>query len=388
MPAWRSYLTVVRERVRPRRFHSLFLFVTSRCNSVCRTCFYFDKLNSRDDLTFDEIRRISESAPPFRKLWLSGGEPFLREELAEIVAVFVRNNGVREVNLPTNGLLPEKIFRAVDGMLSLCPDLSIDLNFSLDGLANTHDAIRGVPNNFQRTLATLEEAARRYRGMRRLRKNVVSVITRENYQELVALALHILEQGRADGHYFEVIRGTAPDMSLKQLSGERLAELHRLLMPVHRHYARKLFSGLPGPARFFATMYYLGNVRLHFELHEKCFDRPRRWPMACTAGETSLVVDHNGAFRACELRGIVGNLREFDFDVRAALASPALRSEVARIPGDNCWCTHSCFIQDSSKFSPRVQLFEIPWAWLRQRLERLPEIPLSELERFRTLELA
>ncbi|MCS6953787.1 MAG: radical SAM protein [Bryobacteraceae bacterium] len=388
MAGWRSYLTVVRERVRPRQFHSLFLFVTSRCNSVCRTCFYFDKLNRADDLTFAEIERISASAPPFRKLWLSGGEPFLREELAEIVTTFVRNNGVREVNLPTNGLLPEKIFRAVDRMLEQNPDLSIDLNFSLDGLANTHDAIRGVPNNFQRTLATLEEAARRWRGIRRLRKNVVSVITRENYQELVALALHILEQGRADGHYFEVIRGTAPDMTLKQLSRERLAELHRRLMPVHRHYARRLFSGLPAPARFFATMYYLGNVRLHFELHERCFEGPRRWPMACTAGETSLVVDHNGAFRACELRGIVGHLREFDFDVRAALASPALRSEVARIPADNCWCTHSCFIQDSSKFSPRVQLFEIPWAWLRQRLERLPEIPLAELERFRALELA
>jgi molybdenum cofactor biosynthesis enzyme MoaA len=42
----------------------LFLFVTSRCNLVCRTCFYFDKLNSLDDLTADEIGRISETAPP------------------------------------------------------------------------------------------------------------------------------------------------------------------------------------------------------------------------------------------------------------------------------------------------------------------------------------
>ncbi len=387
MPGWRSYVAVVRERVRARRFHSLFLFVTSRCNSVCRTCFYFDKLNSTDDLTFGEIERISQTAPPFRKLWISGGEPFLREELADIITLFARNNGVREVNLPTNGLLPEKIFRTLDRILACCPDVSMDLNFSLDGLANTHDAIRGVPNNFRRTLATLEEAERRYSGIRRLRKNVVSVITRENYHELVSLALRILEQGRADGHYFEVIRGTAPDMSLKEFSRQRLVELHRLLMPVHRRYARKLFAGLPAAARFFATMYYLGNVRLHFDLHEKCFERPRPWPMACTAGQTSLVVDHNGAFRACELRGIVGNLRELNFDVRAALASPALRSEVAAIGRDNCWCTHSCFIQDSSKFSPRVQLFEIPWAWLRQRIERLPEIPAAELERFRTLEL-
>jgi hypothetical protein len=80
----------------------------------------------------DQIARISATAPPFRKLWLSGGEPFMREELADIVAMFVRNNGVGNINLPTNGLLPEKIFRTVDGLLEQCSELSIDLNFSLD----------------------------------------------------------------------------------------------------------------------------------------------------------------------------------------------------------------------------------------------------------------
>jgi molybdenum cofactor biosynthesis enzyme MoaA len=97
-----GYFPIVKERVRGRQFNSLFLFVTSRCNSLCRTCFYFDKLNSKDDLTMEEIGRISESSPTFRKLWLSGGEPFLREGLADIVAMFVRRNGVRNVNLPTN----------------------------------------------------------------------------------------------------------------------------------------------------------------------------------------------------------------------------------------------------------------------------------------------
>src|SRR5579883_2966924 len=109
----RQYLALVKDRAREAEFDSLFLFVTSRCNSLCRTCFYFDKLNSRDDLTFDEIATIAATAPPFRKLWLSGGEPFLRERLAEIVALFTKR-GVRNVNLPTNGLLPDKIFAAMD----------------------------------------------------------------------------------------------------------------------------------------------------------------------------------------------------------------------------------------------------------------------------------
>ena len=71
-------------------------------------------------------------------------------------------------------------------MLELCPEASIDLNFSLDGLARTHDSIRGVPNNFNRTTAVMAEAARRYRGIRRLRRNVLTVITSENYGEIVA----------------------------------------------------------------------------------------------------------------------------------------------------------------------------------------------------------
>ena len=383
-----GYLTVLRERARPRQFNSLFLFVTSRCNSLCRTCFYFDKLNSRDDLSLEQIRRIAETAPPFRKLWLSGGEPFLRDELAEIVSWFVRRNGVRNVNLPTNGLLPEKIFRAVDRMLEECPEVAIDLNFSLDGLADTHDAIRGVPNNFVRTLATMEEAGRRYRGVRRLRRNVLTVITREGYQEIVALGLKLMRETDIDGQYFEVVRGQTPDPTLGGLTRTQLSGLHRRLMPFHRRYADKLFAHLPFGVRHFARLYYLGNLRLHFDLHERCLESPQRWPMPCTAGETSIVIDHNGAFRACEMRAIVGSLADFGYDVTRALASAAMRAEVAAIPRANCWCTHSCFIQESSKFQPSVQLFHIPWAWLRQRLERLPEMDSRELDDFKALELA
>lgn len=384
----RGYFPIVRQRVRPPQFRSLFLFVTSRCNSLCRTCFYFDKLNSRDDLSFDQIRRISETAPDFEKLWISGGEPFLRDELAQIVTLFARNNGVRNINLPTNGLLPARIFAATDGILENCPEASIDLNFSLDGLANTHDAIRGVPNNFVRTMATLREAEKRYGGIGRLRRNVVTVITRENYDEIVALGRYILTHAKADGHYFEVVRGQVPDPGLKNLTEESLKTLHRKLMPVHRRYADRLFGQLSAIPRAFATMYYLGNVRLHFHLHEKCFEAPKPWPMPCTAGATSMVVDHNGAFRACEMRDVVGNLGDFDFDVGAALGSAAMQREVAGIAHAGCWCTHSCFIQDSSKFSAGVQLFAVPWHYLRQRLEGGQEVAPEEMERFKSLEVA
>src|SRR5215468_12514303 len=312
MAGAREYFPILRDRVRAPEFNSLFLFVTSRCNSLCRTCFYFDKLNSTDDLTFDEIARISQTAPPFRKLWLSGGEPFLRAELAEIVGLFAAGNGVRNVNLPTNGLLPDRMFPTIDRMLELAPDASIDLNFSIDGLAGTHDRIRGVPHGFERTLATMREAARRYRGVRRLRRNVLTVITSENCDEIAPLA-ELLRGEEIDGHYFEVVRGAAPDPSLKALTRERVAELHDQAMSLHRHYATPLFAHLPPGVRGLARLYYLGNLRFHYDLHEECLDGPTPWPMRCTAGETTLVIDHNGKFRACEMRGIIGDLRDYGF---------------------------------------------------------------------------
>ncbi|HEU5451129.1 MAG TPA: radical SAM protein [Terriglobales bacterium] len=377
-----SYFHYARTAFRPVGLESVFLFVTSTCNSLCRTCFYWDELNQGRDLTFEQVERLSRTAPHFHKLWLSGGEPFLRKELAEIIELFYVNNGVRHINLPTNGLLPEKVDKVITQLLERCPELVIDLNFSLDGLANTHDAIRGVPNNFQKTLATMDMASQRWQGERRLRRNVVTCVTAENYRELVDLGLKMMRDAGADGHYFEIIRGNPMDPALKQLPPEELRQLHRRLLWFHERYADGLFAHLPFPARSLARAYYLGNIKFHFDLHQENHYSRKQWPMRCTAGETTIVIDHDGHFRSCELRGKLGRLQDFDFDLSAALHSQAMKDEVAAIPGAQCWCTHSCWIHSSSKFSPKVLLFHIPWAYLKSRWERLPEMEVAQLEKF------
>ncbi len=377
----RNYTQYFKGMFRRKEFESLFLFVTSRCNSLCRTCFYWDNLNKNQDLTFEQIETISRTAPRFHKLWLSGGEPFLRPELDEIICLFYRNNGIRHLNLPTNGLLPKQIHAVVSRVLRDCPELTIDLNFSIDGLADTHNTIRGVPNNFEKTLATIERMSE-FRGVRRLRRNVVTVITRDNYEELVRLGEHLLSNADVMGQYFEIIRGNPLDLGLRQLRSEQVRELHRKLMPVHEAYAERLFAHLPPAPRFFARMYYLGTIKVHFDIHEECFERPHRWPMPCTAGVTSAVIDHNGEFRACEMRPALGRLQNFQFDLGAVLRSPEMQKEVKAIPEANCWCTHSCFISDSSKFSPKALLFNIPWAFLKHRLKGFSRISVDELRPF------
>jgi MoaA/NifB/PqqE/SkfB family radical SAM enzyme len=378
--------TYARDLFHPKRLESLFLFITSTCNSLCRTCFYWEELNQARDLTFDQLVKISRTAPAFHKLWVSGGEPFLRKDLAEIVEVFYLNNGVRHVNLPTNGLLPEKLASVISQVLERCPELVIDLNFSLDGLANTHDAIRGVPNNFEKTLSTIKLAAQEWKGISRLRRNVVSCVNAENYKELVVLGLRLLRESDLDGHYFEIIRGDPIDASLKRIPREELAALHRRLLWIHDKYSHKLFSTLKGWFRDFARAYYLGHLKFHFDLHEQNQYTNKAWPMACTAGQTTVVIDHDGSFRACELRAKLARLQDFDFDLSAAIGSAQMQREVADIPRAQCWCTHSCWIHASATFSPKVQLFHIPWSYLKHRWQRLPAWQVAELENFRVVD--
>src|SRR6516164_11171245 len=108
---------------RPRRLKTVIFFVTSVCNAKCRTCFYWEELNRRGDLTWDEIQKLSATMPRFTDVWLSGGEPMLRRELTQIIHLFYANNGIRWVNLPTNGLLPGRTAASVERIMVDNPDL-------------------------------------------------------------------------------------------------------------------------------------------------------------------------------------------------------------------------------------------------------------------------
>src|SRR5215831_12934467 len=86
----------------------MIIFINSICNLTCEHCFYWRNLNQRDDLTFEEFRKLSLELGEFEQLNLSGGEPFIRSEFAEICGLFLENNAVKRIYVPTNGYFTEK----------------------------------------------------------------------------------------------------------------------------------------------------------------------------------------------------------------------------------------------------------------------------------------
>ena len=156
---------------------SLHLHVTQRCNLECETCFVAEFLRRAPDrMSLADIVRLFDAAvrARFSRLTVTGGEPFLRRDLPEILAA--ARPRFRWVALTTNGTaLTESSARSVAGLVDW-------INVSIDGAtAEVHDRIRGQ-GAFERTLKGVRTLAASGFPMRRVSLN--PTVTRLNHRDL------------------------------------------------------------------------------------------------------------------------------------------------------------------------------------------------------------
>src|SRR5947207_523191 len=358
-----QFVKLVRSTTREKRLGTVILFVTSRCNSFCRTCFYHEELNRPGDMTFAQIERVSRTMPPITDLWLSGGEPTLRHDASEIIDMFVRRNGVRRLIIPTNGLFKSRVYEIVDRALGTHPSLHLYLNIALDGQGETHDRIRGVPRHWEKTLDCIEELyPLKDKFADRFRLNVNTVVCAENYPEIESLAEFMWHSFRLDGHYFNIVRGeTLVGDEIKQVPPDALPRMYSYVSQLTKRYGDRMFADDDTTKHFVKNVAYVGTITTHYRTQNANFDRSTPWPFPCTAGETIAVIDYNGDVRACELRAKFATLSDYDYDFGAVWSTHLRQAELNAIDGGKaCWCTHVCFIHDSMRHSRRSLLFEAP----------------------------
>src|SRR5277367_5923594 len=99
---------------RGRALHDLRISVMDRCNFRCPYCMpkdqfheHFRFLKSQERLSFEEIARLAGlfASLGVRKLRLTGGEPLLRANLADLVGDLTDIPGIDDIALTTNGVL-------------------------------------------------------------------------------------------------------------------------------------------------------------------------------------------------------------------------------------------------------------------------------------------
>ena len=163
------------------------LKITPRCNLRCNFCLFWRSPPAEELTTAEACRVLDEAADlDCRKVHFSGGEPLLREDIAELAARGV-SRGLR-VSITSNGtLLTRELAMAL--LEAGVRGFSISVDSTTPRL---HDRLRGVPGAHKavlRGLRNLQRARHKLRARVKVRLN--TVLTRHNYQEypdLVALA--------------------------------------------------------------------------------------------------------------------------------------------------------------------------------------------------------
>ena len=328
----------------------LVFYITNKCNLKCGHCFYSKYLNKDTDkeLTLGEIKLIISSLHhKLLSLTLTGGEPFLRHDLVSICEMLSELNKTQMVTIATNGFLPELTEETIKKILRRV-SFNVNVQFSIDGLEETHDKIRGVKDSFKRTVDTINRCKRLKKSFANL--NLLSILTtvsNKNYNEIEQLAdfikfnLGVFHKIRlirdSQNSVYSVDNGILSDLK-SEGSSYRLLEISQL-------------DGLG----VFLTQFYETQTDYIMSRFQKfymkyCLDiiKKHKKVLNCLAGRFDGVIFPSGDVALCETTVPFGNLRDVGFDFFKLWNSKIANQRRAKIK--DCFCIHPCNMFTSMSF--------------------------------------
>jgi MoaA/NifB/PqqE/SkfB family radical SAM enzyme len=122
------------------------IIVTYRCNARCTMCNRY-KAPSRPDeeISLDTIKKL----PRMYFTNITGGEPFIREDLPDIVRELYKKSD--RIVISTNGYFTDRIIKLAEEFPK------VGIRVSIEGLEQTNNEIRGLPDGFNRGYSTLKK---------------------------------------------------------------------------------------------------------------------------------------------------------------------------------------------------------------------------------------
>ncbi len=191
-----SYKLAKKGLLKPANPITLTFSVTAACQSLCKTCqigkLYRDNPErAGEDLTLEEIEKIFKSMGHIYFFNISGGEPFLRKDLPQIIELACKYLRPGIVHIPTNALAPKRIEELTVQILKVMKEYSkkvpLTIKPSIDGVGEKHDEIRGIKGNFKRleeTISRLKKLQKEYSSLHVELGTVVSNFNVDDLEEI------------------------------------------------------------------------------------------------------------------------------------------------------------------------------------------------------------
>lgn len=329
----------------------LIQFLTHRCNAYCGHCFDMPQrqaIGRAAEMDLARIRRLAASVGPLGHLSLTGGEPLLRDDLAEIIAAYYRA-GVRSFSVSTNGSYPEKLARLLERLPDVAPFGRIMVTLSVDGVGSEHDRLRRVPGLFAKVERSLRLLCEARQWLPQLRVHACVAATAENAGAVPAVVAH-LQRFRLDQLELTRLRGKPADRLLGGVDEATYARLSACVAAANGTAA--------GLSRLFVLL-----DRAMFSIVRS---PQRSWPCGgCLAGRRLAVIQADGTVLPCEMirdvrpevaadhdNFIIGRLSDHSDDLRALLRGRQGRRITDYIRDSQCRCSFECAIFATMAYRP------------------------------------
>ncbi len=304
---------------------------TYRCNAKCHMCNTWQHPTRPEDEISPEVMSRLPFIPTIN---LTGGEPFLREDVEDVIGVLAERS--KRLVVSTNGFWTDRILEVAKKH----PKLGVRI--SLEGLPEANDELRGTRNGFDRGLRTLINLKRM--GL----KDIGFAITLSDRNALDLMELYHLSRQLGvefataavhNSYYFH------KHDNVMEKTGKLTAELDKLIDELLK--SRR-------PKDWFRAYFNRG-------LQQFILGNPRLLP--CRMGWQSFFLDPLGEIRPCNvLEASMGNLKEKNFDEIWNGEAAALVRERTASCKLNCWMIGSAAEPIKANW-PRV----LKWVLKRMR---------------------
>lgn len=338
---------------------NLTLSVTNQCNSRCQSCdiwkiYPAQKDRLQEELTVPEIESIFSTIGQVYFFNISGGEPFLRKDIVDIVKAGCVHLNPTVVHIPTNALAPQRIATLTEeilvGMKEWGPEgVKLTLKPSFDGVGEFHDWVRGIPGNYaklEETLGLLRDLRARYDH---LRIGVGTVISTMNLQRLP----EIIDQAGKFG----------VDTYISEVAEEReeMLNVSTGITPTAEQYGEAI-------QRFRADTFdrlkeSSGLELLTQGMRHEYYEITRRWlrdrkqVIPCFAGISNAHISPYGDLWPCAILAgskSLGNLKDVDYDFWKLWHSSRADEVRAGIKRGECDCPLANQAYANMLLSPRA----------------------------------
>jgi MoaA/NifB/PqqE/SkfB family radical SAM enzyme len=296
------------------------------CNSRCKTCNIWKK--PAKNLTLSEYKLI------FKKIgrkpyWvtLSGGEPFLRNDIVEIAEIIYKYSRPKILNIPTNGIETQKIIEAVFRIAKNSPKTQVIINLSIDGVEDQHDEIRQIEGNYEQAMLTYSKLKKI--KLPNLSIGIHSVVSKYNVENFSQVANTMLE--------------LKPDSYITEIAEERV-ELDTIGADItpnqvqYRSAIDYLIHRIKN-GKFFGTNKITQAFRIEYYNLVKQIMRDKTQVIPCYAGISSVQISPDGDIWSCCVRAeSMGNLREKNYNFKKIWFGKKMAEQRKSIKNKECYC--------------------------------------------------